>query len=1059
MEPQDWFWPDTHGQELGDSGNQNSDVDIRPIVVHSSGGHEIEYDDEAEFRNFCQHQELVRNDPQNETLLKQCSETKPGEFVKDDLIMLFSLGIMMCWGVLVRVVLRRFHLPFPYTVVLMLSGFAFGFLSKHFCDELHSYTAIVRIHPEIILLTFLPVLIFESAFSISVHTFTRSAVSILLVAFPGMLISTFLTSGVCMYFFESYNWTFPQASLFGSVVSATDPVAVVAILRELGAAESLSVMIEGESLLNDGVAVLLYEIFVEIVQEPEMLADWLPLTLHIVTKFCQIAIGGTIFGCFAGKITVFSLNNVYNDPTCEIAITICSAYLTYFIGEELLGVSGIMAVVALGLTLGSERTCISPESEKPVHHFWEMLGYFANTALFVMVGILISEVALVGVTKTDVWYLIGLYFQLTVIRLAMLTLLSPLLSRLGYGMEWKDILVTAFGGLRGAVGLCLALEINENPNLCDKDKLGPKILFHTSGIVFLTLVFNATTTKKLMDVLSMTKITLGSASDMENAYYLLMKTRKTAISAFKSDRFLVGSVWTVVSGSTKIENPYREEIAKAIAEASRAFGKVLSENIGLPLPNTIRNNKVMQDPRLHIMSYQEVHEEARRRIVHMIKSASWKQFQQGLIHADAARALVSHCEKVEDTPLILVSITELAKSWEPGWLLTKISELGTDAKFNCLQTIFQKISQYFIIERIHLAYEISRGFVSSMDTVIKLIPLLPDTPETLEKFKRTLEKERMLIFQELGPLQKLQPGVVQAVKTRITCRTVLNQMREGVKEIKHEGLIDHEEAVVLELELEKQLKEMNAKIPHSLMVAPPISFIHQLGWIDGDEELKTYLVENASFMIFNYGDTIYSLDEPPKGIFVLVNGLVKVEYSPSSSIVESFEQYGAFPNSEVLTDLTFKGKTADILTQGALIGEIGFLKNVPRAATVTCGSYVTAYYFSTTALKTGMSIFGEGENKESLEAKIWRSWGFRVATALLQRLPAYYEWSLEKIQMHLEPSVVPVMDKFETFEIGDNIADVIVIEGYIQNYHTKEVYAAPCLVPRYCTHITSVTGL
>lgn len=76
-----------------------------------------------------------------------------------------------------------------------------------------------------------------------------------------MLISTFLTSGVCMYFFESYNWTFPQASLFGAIVSATDPVAVVAILRELiGASESLSVMIEGESLLNDGVAVLLYEI-------------------------------------------------------------------------------------------------------------------------------------------------------------------------------------------------------------------------------------------------------------------------------------------------------------------------------------------------------------------------------------------------------------------------------------------------------------------------------------------------------------------------------------------------------------------------------------------------------------------------------------------------------------------------------------------------------------------------------------------------------------------------------------------------------------------------------
>lgn len=143
---------------------------------------------------------------------------------------------------------------------------------------------------------------------------------------------------------------------------------------------------------------------------------------------------------------------------------------------------------------------------------------------------------------------------------------------------------------------------------------------------------------------------------------------------------------------------------------------------------------------------------------------------------------------MEDTPLLLVSINELSKSWEPGLVLTKISEYGVDPRLKFLQPIFQKISQYFIIERIHLAYEIARGFVSAIDTVIKLIPLLPDTQETLQRFKKILEKERMLTFQELGPLQKLQPGVVQAVKTRITCRTIINHMRETVSDIKHEGM-------------------------------------------------------------------------------------------------------------------------------------------------------------------------------------------------------------------------------------------------------------------------------
>lgn len=105
---------------------------------------------------------------------------------------------------------------------------------------------------------------------------------------------------------------------------------------------------------------------------------------------------------------------------------------------------------------------------------------------------------------------------------------------------------------------------------------------------------------------------------------------------------------------------------------------------------------------------------------------------------------------------------------------------------------------------------------------------------------------------------------------------------------------------------------------------------------------------------------------------------------------QNFEQHGALPNSEVFADLAFKNKTADILTQGELIGEIGFLKNQPRAASASCGSYVTAYHFSNDVLKTAIKLFRESETNDSLEAKIWRTWGLRVATALLQRLPTYF---------------------------------------------------------------------
>lgn len=104
-----------------------------------------------------------------------------------------------------------------------------------------------------------------------------------------MIITTFLTAVGCQQFMTAYGWTFNQAALFGAIVSATDPVAVVAILRESGTSETLSVMIEGESLLNDGVAILLYEIFKDIVENPDEGGDQ---TAEIAIKFVRITIGG-----------------------------------------------------------------------------------------------------------------------------------------------------------------------------------------------------------------------------------------------------------------------------------------------------------------------------------------------------------------------------------------------------------------------------------------------------------------------------------------------------------------------------------------------------------------------------------------------------------------------------------------------------------------------------------------------------------------------------------------------------------------------------------------------
>ena len=148
-----------------------------------------------------------------------------------------------------------------------------------------------------------------------------------------MVMATFMTAVVVEQFLYKYNWTFLESSLFGSIISATDPVAVVAILRELGTSEMLGTMVEGESLLNDGIAILLYEILEKIIT-CEVKEN---LGVFILKKFGQITLGGPVFGFFMGKVAVFCLSLIFNDSTVEITITLVSAYLTYYIGEDILG--------------------------------------------------------------------------------------------------------------------------------------------------------------------------------------------------------------------------------------------------------------------------------------------------------------------------------------------------------------------------------------------------------------------------------------------------------------------------------------------------------------------------------------------------------------------------------------------------------------------------------------------------------------------------------------------------------------------------------------------------
>jgi CPA1 family monovalent cation:H+ antiporter len=373
-----------------------------------------------------------------------------------DLLLRFQVLIigLLLLAALVAVVVRRFRIP--YTVALVLVGLALSFTPG----------IEVRATPDLILSLFIPPLIFEAAFHINIETLRRNLSTIVLLAVPGVVLNMLLVGGVVAW---GADLSFPIALVFGALIAATDPVAVVAIFRKLGAPTRLTVLLEGESLLNDGTAIVLFNIAVAVAvtghfQIGEGLLD-----------FVLVGGGGLILGLLLGWL-VSKLISRIDDHLVETTLTTVLAFGSYLIAEKFLHVSGVLAVVGAGLVNGNIGPAgMSPTTRIVVQNFWDYLAFLANSAVFLIIGLQLDLGALLANWATVLWAIGAV--------LASRAIVIYLFSRLGERMpeHWRHVLF--WGGLRGAIALALALSLPE--------EMGPAratVLAMAFGVVLFTLL-------------------------------------------------------------------------------------------------------------------------------------------------------------------------------------------------------------------------------------------------------------------------------------------------------------------------------------------------------------------------------------------------------------------------------------------------------------------------------------------------------------------------------------------------------------------------------------------
>jgi len=417
------------------------------------------------------------------------------EFIVTITYVFFALSI----ATMVQFLIRRIPkcIRPPYAVTLFGIGALFSYWSRKaahgtwfelFAESIH---LVENINPEVVFFLILPPLLYEEGANLNWHVFRRLMWSALILAFPGVVLNLFF---IGLYAFAAFgpSWTLPISFLLGSMLSTTDPVAVVAALQNLHAPDKLALLIDGESLLNDGSAIVGVLIFQNMIESGTF------SFFSIVDLLFRCAIGGCLFGVLFASAEVLFLKIVgkfdHSWPTLETSIVVVGMFLCYLIGD-LLHMSGIIAVVSLAISMAViGRGSFSHEAEHQVHAVVSQLAHFSNQIIWLAGGHMTAAMLSQSDVATDPieWIrMIGLYLILNLARGLSTWIMYPTLARMGYGLNLKETIMLIFSGLRGAVCIALAMLIRRTDNI-DQHTLN-QMGFYVAGAVMLTLVVNGST--------------------------------------------------------------------------------------------------------------------------------------------------------------------------------------------------------------------------------------------------------------------------------------------------------------------------------------------------------------------------------------------------------------------------------------------------------------------------------------------------------------------------------------------------------------------------------------
>jgi len=456
--------------------------------------------------------------------------------VTDTIYALLAIAMVLTVVSLLVPLAERFRLP--HTVLLAIAGMGLGFLGSWIITSEIRLGALgdafvgldkLEVGTEVFLPLFLPPLLFTAGLTIDVRRLLDEVWAVLLMAIVAVLVCIAIVGGVVHL---ATGVDLVVCLLLGAVVSTTDPAAVIGIFRDVGAPKRLSILAEGESLLNDAVAIAAFGLFIGILisrSAPDQTEVVLTDPTGAVVVFLREFVGGLICGFVMARGAMVLLPRLGESDAAIASVTVSLTYLSFLVADRYWHISGVVSVVMAALTVAAYGpTHLHPRQWTALRQLWAQLEFWANCLIFVLASMLAANV-LVKITWLYAWgvaaVVVGAFLARALVVFGMLPMLEKVRLVQPVDKRYKAILV--WGGLRGAVTIVLAMVAAGDQRL--SEEVREFIALSATLFVLVTLFVNATTLGLIMHVLGLDKL-----SRLE----LALRDRVLALSRVNVDRHL-----------------------------------------------------------------------------------------------------------------------------------------------------------------------------------------------------------------------------------------------------------------------------------------------------------------------------------------------------------------------------------------------------------------------------------------------------------------------------------------------------------------------------------------